>query len=342
MKGDGPLNRIVLTGKHLKLHACKEMEISGLSKIEDDEKSGPPHGGGIRGKCKVFTPAARKRMMTMLSKIDVSSDKPLFVTLTYGREWSRDYKDWKTHLTRFKKRLLRKFPDASGVWKLEPQKRGAPHYHILLYGVKFIDPDWLALAWAECTEDTSQGHIDAGTQCVAIESSNGVAYYASKYVAKVGDEDSLPDYWQNVGQWWGYLNKAKIPFAEEQVLVVSDDVAIAMSRFLKVKLQDFKYDQIVSRIEKEEYHVTKEQREEARAKSILDPWIQPTSLFVNTLDSFIDDFKNFYCGSLAREAMKKGFFIGKDKERVVKSLEDADAMIMGIKKQLLDGMVFAG
>jgi len=39
----------------------------------------------------------------------------------------------------FLQRFKRAYPDASAIWKLEPQKRGAPHYHMLVWGVEMSE-----------------------------------------------------------------------------------------------------------------------------------------------------------------------------------------------------------
>jgi hypothetical protein len=45
--------------------------------------------------------------------------------------------------------LRREFSGCSAIWKLEPQKRGAPHFHLLVWGIAFLHYQRLARRWFE-------------------------------------------------------------------------------------------------------------------------------------------------------------------------------------------------
>lgn len=55
-------------------------------------------------------------------------------------------------------------------------------------------------------------------------------YYMSKYIAKV-DARGLP----NFGNWWGYINKAGIPFTEPLEFELNDHQAKKLVRYVKRK-----------------------------------------------------------------------------------------------------------
>ena len=114
------------------------------------------------------------------------------------------------------------------VWKKEWQKRGAPHFHGLVYrkdgGAAFLDKDWVAKSWAECTGDTSEKHINAGTRVEAIRGHHGAMFYAAKYLGKVGEPQAhsldVPDGEQarseadepaKLGRIWGVLGRNNLP-----------------------------------------------------------------------------------------------------------------------------------
>ena len=101
-----------------------------------------------RGKIKEFSAKSRSRMMALVASLKASS-LPQFVTLTYPREWVHDPRMWKVHLDTFRKWLSRSYPSASGIWKLEPQERGAPHFHLLVFGIPFLPWQIVAVRWAE-------------------------------------------------------------------------------------------------------------------------------------------------------------------------------------------------
>lgn len=129
----------------------------------------------------------------------------LFVTLTYPSAYPGTWAIWKRHLDSWLKRLRRRLPDSGAVWKLEPQKRGAPHFHLLLVGTPFLARDWLSRSWYEVVKSRDVRHLAAGTQVQIAHSHRGVVAYAAKYVAK---HEKLPVEWQDgVGRWWGVAHR---------------------------------------------------------------------------------------------------------------------------------------
>ena len=89
-----------------------------------------------------FTPAARRRMLQMMAKVEQSA-VPFFVTLTYPDEFPLYRQDYKAHLEAFCDRMERRWPGMAAIWKLEFKEREsgknkgriAPHYHLFVYGV---------------------------------------------------------------------------------------------------------------------------------------------------------------------------------------------------------------
>ena len=114
--------------------------------------------------------------------------KAKFLTLTYPKNYP-DPKTAKKHLQTLFKRLKRKFPKCSGVWKYEPQKRGAPHFHIMFYNLPYLAKEELSAMWLEIIGDQyadySQGYKRAPfTRIETIRTHKGCASYVSKYIAK--------------------------------------------------------------------------------------------------------------------------------------------------------------
>lgn len=191
------------------------------------------HPRAKREKISGFTHASRKRMMSQIAML--GDETPIFVTLTYGSEFPTDPSIWKKHQNKFFIYLIRKYPEYSGFWKLEPQKRFAPHWHLLIYGGR-IDKEWLARTWAKCSEDESDDHIAAGTRVEALKSVKGAIYYTSKYLAKV-IEDELPDYWDNPGRWWGVINRKYLPTKPEKSVVLSELASYALKGYMRDEIE---------------------------------------------------------------------------------------------------------
>lgn len=165
--------------------------------------------GGRRGIISDFTPAARRRLLDLCQSIDTRDlpAPPLFITLTYPQEYPHEREIYKGHLDTWCKRLLRFAPEVSCIWRLEWQKRGAPHYHLLAFGRAFIDKDWVATSWYEVVGSSQRVHLLAGTEIRAVRSWHGVLHYAAKYMAKPVDQDA-PKY---QGRYWGVHNRATLP-----------------------------------------------------------------------------------------------------------------------------------
>lgn len=186
---------------------------------------------GIRGKVKAFSKASRNRLRQTCHRIRRDS-LPIFVTLTYPGEFPTDAREWKRHLNN----LHRGFDRVGrgrlgGIWKLEPQRRGAPHFHILLWGVKNLRRfrQWLALAWYRTVGSGDLRHLRAGTQAAEIRSHRGVIAYASKYMGKLIDGAG----WENPGRFWGILNRDAIPWAEAVIAQVPAWFAHKLKRWLR-------------------------------------------------------------------------------------------------------------
>lgn len=206
---------------------------------------GVPGGGGKRGEIKGFTAASRLRLFRTLAKVDRSAGLPCFVTLTYHNEWPESPGEWKYQLKDlFLKQLIYELGIA-GVWKLEPQKRLAPHDHLLVWGsdearLQSIVPGlWNGIAGYGSREHLlwHEGKLRNRPCVEEVKTWEFVTRYASKYLGKEVE-------WEHVGRFWGVFNRAAMPWAEEITVGVSDEKVMefirAMRRFSKVRGRDYK------------------------------------------------------------------------------------------------------
>ena len=170
-----------------------------------------------RSECKGFSASARRSMIQQCAKMGKAI--PVFITLTYGKSYPSDPAAWKNDLHKWGKRLIRYNPELSAIWRLEPQKRGAPHFHLLVYQSNkkkpFIPKEWVAASWAGCLgEYSDEDHLKAGTRIESLRSSRGAAFYCAKYCAKLPDDGDFPPEWDRAGRLWGSFNKKKLKEAE--------------------------------------------------------------------------------------------------------------------------------
>ena len=156
---------------------------------------------------------------------------PAMVTLTYPGDWESvapDGASVKRHMMLWRKRFQREWGEpARYIWKLEFQRRGAPHIHLWMApphadgrsGRKFRD--WLSQEWADIVDhpDAEQRarHLLAGT---AVDILNGLracdpkrlAIYFTKHSSpnQLGDkkyQHIVPKAWRQPGhgpgRFWG-------------------------------------------------------------------------------------------------------------------------------------------
>lgn len=162
-----------------------------------------------RGKVTQFSAQSRGRLLELLGSINQPALRamPLFLTLTYPAVYPESGADVKRHLDMFLKRLKRELPHSAAIWKLEYQVRGAPHFHILLFGVTYLHAGWLAQCWAGVVASGDNRHLEAGTSVERVKSWRGVMWYASKYLAKV-DVGKVQD---GCGRFWGVMSRELLP-----------------------------------------------------------------------------------------------------------------------------------
>jgi hypothetical protein len=100
------------------------------------------------------------------------------------------------------------------------QKRGAWHFHLLLFvspSLGLIDElrRFISSAWYEVTGKVSEGHLRTGTRVEAVKRWRQVTSYVERYMAKPGE---FPEGLQT-GRIWGVLNGELLPVQWETAQV---------------------------------------------------------------------------------------------------------------------------
>lgn len=205
-------------------------------------------GGGKRGAVKGFTVASRRRLMQTIARIRRDAELPCFVTLTYPSVFPSP-KESKRHMEIFIKRIKRKFDGVGFIWKLEPQERGAPHYHLLVWGVHEVElRAWIPKAWFAIAGNDDQNHFlfhvgALGNQhCVQrVRSFRGVWSYASKYLGKTFDVAGWDE--KPTGRFWAVVNRSNVPFGETLTVEIpykqATHIMRYQRRFAKLKRRSF-------------------------------------------------------------------------------------------------------
>ena len=179
-----------------------------------------PHDGArplerpYRAPISRFTARSRTGLLKSQAKLDRRGlGLPLFLTLTYPKDYPDDGRRWKRDHEAFCKRLKRKYPQVAINWRLEAQKRGAPHFHNLVYNVPFIPKAWVARQWYEVVGSGDRRHLKFGSRIEKIRSWAGVNSYVAKYMAKPDDGDATSGFAAGVrpGRFWGWFGRANVP-----------------------------------------------------------------------------------------------------------------------------------
>jgi len=216
--------------------------------------------GGARGAIEEFSMKSRYRLLHTIK--NASADFFCMLTVTYPAEFSTDGRQVKRHLFALKKRIIRKWPEIQGVWFLEFQRRGAPHFHVLLslklwevgplvertrrhnklgvrkYRTHLLTEQIVSRWWFEIVGSGDEKHLRAGVALECIEEENGALRYAACHASKPHQKRVPKDY-QNVGRFWGVIGGVKaslidvIPASAEMIFETLG--ADAMSRKGRVK-----------------------------------------------------------------------------------------------------------
>jgi hypothetical protein len=170
---------------------------------------------------------------------------PAMVTLTYPGVWevvAPDGKALKAQVAKLKRRYRRAWGESLvGAWKLEFQKRGAPHVHVFMVpphgvargrgvGAGLAFRHWLSVVWADVVDHPDpveyQKHLEAGTgvdyeKSLRCTDAKRLAVYFGKH-GQYRDKEYqhvVPEAWRAAGKgpgrFWGYWGLRVLAVAAE-------------------------------------------------------------------------------------------------------------------------------
>jgi hypothetical protein len=177
--------------------------------------------GGIRDRVRGFSRESRRNLLLRLASINrrafrAFKGRIISITLTYPHEYPEDPELCKRHLKALRKRLQRKVGHFAGFWRMGIQRRGAWHFHLLLFAGPSIGTigelrRFISSSWYEVTGKVSEGHFHAGTRVEAVKRWKQVTSYAERYLAK---PEEFPEGLET-GRIWGIWNKELLPIRWE-------------------------------------------------------------------------------------------------------------------------------
>jgi len=188
-----------------------------------------PYTGGIRARIRSFSAKSRIRLLRFMARLKMAGIRATFMTLTFKGYPTNE--EAKRCLHAFLSQLSRTEKSASCVWRMEYQKRGSIHFHLLIFNLPFWDWKEVLEIWKRITHQ-AVARIDIRL----VRSRRGVMNYVSKYIAKVAGKSRntffiSPPYlhaarkWKK-GRYWGYHNKKGLPLGEKVMGVLTDNSTI--------------------------------------------------------------------------------------------------------------------
>lgn len=142
-----------------------------------------------------------RRLREVLIAVPFQEYSGVFVTLTWHNNWSDDPTDWYSCLYALLDALQDRWRGyhVSGIWRKEFQRRGAPHYHLIILSERPLPlqvfRQWVALTWNRIAAPGDLKHLAAGTSADPVRIEKGgyrkLMNYLSSYVAKVEQAQRL-------------------------------------------------------------------------------------------------------------------------------------------------------
>ena len=188
-----------------------------------------------------YSRESRNRFIKLLMSIDYNkAGVPFFYTLTYPGEFSSDPRVWKRDLRIFYDRLRYKFPNMYGTWRLEPQKRGAPHFCGFLWGCPGLETmegkKEFSKDWYEVVGSGDERHLRAGTGIDIEKDIQQRIFYMAKYQTKAEKGGVKQEFDYPVGRYWGVWNRKKLEIKKEE-FELDKNLFFKVRRVMRKKLE---------------------------------------------------------------------------------------------------------
>jgi hypothetical protein len=160
-------------------------------------------GWGGRGIITEWSARSKFKLMCVVASIDWPDDPLVLITLTYPQAFPHDAAIFKEHLRRFQVAVERRLGKARGLWAMEFQRRGAPHYHIALViprGMKVaVFGRWVAHTWYGIAGDGDGRHLQQHLKpdhCKLADGPRGLVGYLRRELGKTRQK-TLPAWLAN-------------------------------------------------------------------------------------------------------------------------------------------------
>ncbi|MCK5561933.1 MAG: hypothetical protein KAJ51_15145 [Thermoplasmata archaeon] len=188
-----------------------------------------------RSKIKTFSKRSRFRLFEAMAKIKTNlTNQPFFVSLTYHYGHQSKENSDKTCLHNFLVSLRDFDKNVQYIWRIDLQKRGAPHYHLIIFPSPFkklLSREYYKIKvcsmWHRIADPKSKKHKDFGADIQNITNYRHACIYINKYLAKVPDNQNIIE----KGKHWGCSRKLpNRPFEHVKLTRMTRSIVISKLR----------------------------------------------------------------------------------------------------------------
>jgi hypothetical protein len=159
--------------------------------------------GAVRNPVSKFTPSSKRRLLFTARNFP---GLEIMLTLTYPADFPMNGRTVKNHWRRFRQWMIRNGA-TTGLWVLEFQRRGAPHFHIFIR--EALDRLAVSRAWYRIVGSNDPKHLAAGTRIEEFRKPAAIGSYVMKYAAKM-EQKEVPAGYASVGRFWATWGNPKL------------------------------------------------------------------------------------------------------------------------------------
>jgi len=197
----------------LMLSRAAKPPVPRLVDEDEDEKARAlveAAGGGLKTEIRGMSRQSSKNLSRLLSILDWQKHgECMHVTLTYWHSYPRS-KDAVFDEKRVINMWFARNAEC-GVWRLEFQERGAPHWHVLVWIGKENSDQFDAACKKWWREREWKTHPEFGCKITSGDQARG-RWYLAMHAAKQSQAQKPPFL---VGRWWGYIERDKLLSASD-------------------------------------------------------------------------------------------------------------------------------
>ena len=210
--------RVNPTGKVQFIHVTSRVTMMQalVTGTKGSFKSGDKHPRHKRGQVKGRSRAATRRLLwTVAAYSPAFAGEAWFGSFTFGK-WTPSWEEAKATFHKFRVQLGKNQAHVAGLWVVEAQKMGQPHFHILFTRMGETAAWDVVRRWVNLVEHTHPVREHLEDHAVKMDkyednrTDAAVELYLAKVMVRELTKRAQQDDSAHTGRTWGYLNKPRL------------------------------------------------------------------------------------------------------------------------------------